>query len=290
MAKKKTAAKGKRPAGKAAPKPKNSTSKGKSVPAGKEKKGSGSKSSARTAGGKKSASPPARAKRSVVKAEGVAKRSVAKKQVVKKSSVKNAVVKKTPVKKAAVKKVAPKKSAAKKAPAKKVAAKKVVPAPKTGVRKPTTAPVKPAAPAPKAEAKPAERGAANKKMQDKEKVVMEFYMHSSPTALYELISTPSGFAEWYCQDVDVRDDQYTFIFGEEEREETTLIGKKLGEVIRFRRNDEEDYTFFEFRVRIDAMTNEVALVVTDHVLPEEIEATRNLWSAQIHDLMRVLGA
>ena len=61
-------------------------------------------------------------------------------------------------------------------------------------------------------------------------------------------------------------------------------------MIRFRRNDEEEYAFFEFRVRIDPMTNEVALVVTDHVRPREVEATRNLWSSQIHDLMRVLGA
>lgn len=124
----------------------------------------------------------------------------------------------------------------------------------------------------------------------KERVQLEFQMRSSPNMLYELISTPSGFSEWYCNDVNVRDDQYTFLWDGEE-EETTMIGRKVGEVIRFRRNDDEDpNAYFEFRVRIDAMTNEVALIVTDHAWPAEVEETRTLWNSQIGDLMRVLGA
>lgn len=120
---------------------------------------------------------------------------------------------------------------------------------------------------------------------------MEFYLNSTPTALYDQISSPSGFSEWYCQDVDVRGEQYTFIWEDGEREETTLIGRKLGEVIRFHRNNDEDpEAFFEFRIRVDAMTNEVALVVTDFAWPHEVEETRNLWGSQIHALMRVLGA
>jgi len=115
-------------------------------------------------------------------------------------------------------------------------------------------------------------------------------VRSTPTALYELISNPSGFSEWYCSDVNVRGDNWTFIWPDEE-EETTMIGRRLGEVIRFHRNDDEDEAaFFEFRIRIDAMTNEVALIVTDHAWPHEVDETRNLWSSQIASLIRVLGA
>ena len=125
----------------------------------------------------------------------------------------------------------------------------------------------------------------------KERVQIEFLVRSAPTVLFELISTPSGFAEWYCTDVNVRGDQYTFVWEGEEEEETTLIGRKIGEVIRFHRNDDEDdASYFEFRIRIDAMTNEVALIVTDHAWPNEVEATRNLWNTQIGSLLRVLGA
>jgi len=123
----------------------------------------------------------------------------------------------------------------------------------------------------------------------KQRVQLEFQVRGSPNVLYELISTPSGFSEWYCNDVNVRGDQYTFLWDGEE-EVTTMIGRRLGEVIRFRRNGDDDSAYFEFRVKVDPMTNEVALIVTDHALPEEVEATKALWSSQIASLLRVLGA
>jgi hypothetical protein len=124
----------------------------------------------------------------------------------------------------------------------------------------------------------------------KEKVQIEFAVRSTPHMLYELISTPSGFSEWYCDDVNVKGDEYTFMWQGEE-EATTMIGRKLGEVIRFRRHDDEDENaWFEFRVRIDAMTNDVALIVTDHAWPDEVDETRNLWNTQIANLLRILGA
>ena len=51
-----------------------------------------------------------------------------------------------------------------------------------------------------------------------------------------------------------------------------------------------DSAYFEFRIRIDDMTNEVALIVTDHAWPGDVENVRSLWSSQIANLTRVLGA
>lgn len=151
-----------------------------------------------------------------------------------------------------------------------------------------TTPKPSAAPSPEPKAVEAPKAVEKKPL--KERVTMEFQVNSAPNVLYELISTPSGFSEWYCDDVNVRGDQFTFMWNGEE-EPTTMIGRKLGEVIRFHRNDDEDEAaFFEFRIRIDAMTNEVALIVTDHAWPQEVEDTRNLWASQIANLVRVLGA
>jgi START-like superfamily domain len=169
------------------------------------------------------------------------------------------------------------------APSKKVVAATIAAVP-VAKASPTVAPTAPkSAPAPKP-SKSAERHVP------KERVTMEFMVHSAPNVLYELISTPSGFSEWYCDDVNVRGDQFTFMWGGEE-EATTLVGRKAPEVVRFHRNnDPDETTFFEFRIRIDAMTNEVALIVTDHALPGEVEETRSLWASQIASLIRVLGA
>ena len=258
----------------------------------------------------KAAKPKTKAKpvvRSKAPAKGAKVKPAAKPKAVKKAAAKKVVAAK-PIKK--IVKVAPKtspsrtsgkavaKKVAKPAPVKKTApvAKpapaKAAPAPKVAPAK--AAPAKAPAPVAKAEGMVAPKPMpkpAPKKLPLKERVVMEFYLNSTPTALYDLISSPSGFSEWYCQDVDVRDDQYTFIWGEQEREETTLIGRKLGEVIRFRRNDDEDpEAFYEMRIRVDAMTNEVCLVVTDHAWPPEVAETKQLWESQIHELKRVLGA
>lgn len=209
--------------------------------------------------------------------KAAAKQAVAKKPVVKKEAAKKAIVK------AAARRIDEPNRAKKQAPKTKVA-RPAPPAPKVSPAPPAPAPAPTPAP------KPTPTAAPVKKRPAKERVVMEFYLNSSPNALYDLLSTPSGFSEWYCQDVDVRGDQYTFIW-DGEREATTMIGRKLGEVIRFRRNDDDDpEAFFEFRVRIDAMTNEVCLVVTDHAWPDEVEETRNLWTSQIETLSRVLGA
>lgn len=286
MAKKKPTApksgkSGAKPARKAKPAPAKKTSSSKAT----KKKVAPAK---KVAAGKKAV-----AKSSAKKSPARGGKSLAKKVV----AVKKVVAKKP----AATKKVAPKKTASSPAkPAKPAPAIKPLKkaAPKAPEPKPTKVAAKekpaPAQPAPKAAPKPAAAPkpspAPAKKRPMKERVVMEFYLNSSPHALYELLSTPSGFSEWYCQDVDVRGDQYTFLW-DGEQEETTLIGRKLGEVIRFRRNDDEDpEAFFEFRVRIDAMTNDVCLVVTDHAWPSEVEETRNLWTSQIETLGRVLGA
>ncbi|MCB0794108.1 MAG: SRPBCC domain-containing protein [Flavobacteriales bacterium] len=124
----------------------------------------------------------------------------------------------------------------------------------------------------------------------KQVYVMEFLVRSAPTVLYNLISTPSGFSEWFCDDVNVKDDNYSFEW-DGETEVARCVGRKQGELIRFHWEDDDDPgSFFELRIRIDAMTQEVALVVTDHAWPREVESGRNLWSSQIATLQRVLGA
>jgi uncharacterized protein YndB with AHSA1/START domain len=124
----------------------------------------------------------------------------------------------------------------------------------------------------------------------KERYVLEFYLRATPGSLYDLISTPSGFSEWFCDDVDVRGDQFTFQWGSDEQI-ATCLGRKYGEMIRFHwENDDDPGSFFELRIRIDPMTNETCLVVTDHAWAKDVEESKALWASQIHTLQRVLGA
>lgn len=202
-----------------------------------------------------------------------------------------------PKKKVVLKKVVPvkgKKVVAKQQPTK---AAKPAPAKPKAIAVPVAKPL-PAAPkvAPKAPAKPAPtppappRPVAIKKRPLKEKFQIEFQVRSTPSALYDMLLSPSGFSEWYCDDVDVRGEEYTFKWGSEE-ERAMIIGQRQNEVTRFHRvGDEDDESYFEFRIKIDPITDEVALIVTDHCWPDEMENAKALWASQIANLARVLGA
>jgi hypothetical protein len=60
--------------------------------------------------------------------------------------------------------------------------------------------------------------------------------------------------------------------------------------IRFRwEDDDQDSSFFEFRIVTDELTNENALMVTDFVEDAEKKETIDLWNSQINSLKRCIG-
>ena len=124
----------------------------------------------------------------------------------------------------------------------------------------------------------------------KERFLVEFYMNATPGSLYDMISSPSGLSEWFCDDVDVRGDHFTFRWGSDERI-AQCLSRKFGELMRFQWEDDEDQgAYFELRIRTDPMTNETCLVVIDHEWPKDLDEAKALWGSQIHQLQRVLGA
>lgn len=129
-------------------------------------------------------------------------------------------------------------------------------------------------------------------MAEKEKFEMEYLLKTSPKVLDNMLSTPSGLSEWFAEDVNIKDDVYTFIWDGSE-EDARLLTKKSNAKIKWQWiEDEEDGidSFFEFRYDVDPMTKAVILTVTDHAEPDEVEEAKLLWEQQINDLKRVLGA
>ena len=127
-------------------------------------------------------------------------------------------------------------------------------------------------------------------MAEKVKYEIELIIKTSPKILYNMLSTPSGLSEWFADDVNIKNDVYTFMW-EGSEEQAKLISKKSPEYIKFQWLDDEDTdAYFELRIKIDPMTNEVALIVTDHCDTEdEIEEGRALWESQTSELKHVIG-
>lgn len=128
-------------------------------------------------------------------------------------------------------------------------------------------------------------------MSEKIKYVLEEPIRTSTGILYEMISTPSGLSEWFCDDVNVKSNSFIFIWdGSEEKAE--IVRKKNNEYIRFKwEEDEDEKSYFELRIKIDDLTKDIALVITDFSDTEEdVEEDELVWHSQIEDLKRILGA
>lgn len=122
----------------------------------------------------------------------------------------------------------------------------------------------------------------------KQKIVLEYPINSSPKVLFTRLSTPGGLAEWFADDVNLKGNTFSFIWeGAEQKAE--LLQKKENKFIRFRWVDEEPDTFFEFRINIDELTKDVALVISDFIEDDEKEDAIELWNTQVAELKHTIG-
>lgn len=124
----------------------------------------------------------------------------------------------------------------------------------------------------------------------REKLELEYEIKSAPGILFNRLVTPGGLAEWFADNVKINDNIYTF-FWENSEEEAKLLSSKDQEFVKFHWvEDDEDDAYFEFRIKIDEMTGDLALVVTDFVDSDEVEENSNLWDKQIGKLKMILGS
>lgn len=129
---------------------------------------------------------------------------------------------------------------------------------------------------------------------EKVKFQQEYLINASASIIYNCLTTPSGLSEWFADDVNIANDVYTFMWDGSE-EYARLLRSKKDEYVKFRwvedADDEGDKeTFFEIRLRIDALTQEIAILVTDFADDDEVEEAQLLWDSQIDRLKRVLGS
>jgi len=124
----------------------------------------------------------------------------------------------------------------------------------------------------------------------KEKYTQEYFMRSSPHVLYNYISAPSALAEWFADNVVNKNGIFTFTW--EGADEVAKLVSKTKEVsIRFQWiEDEGTDCYWEMAVKIDSLTKDVALIVTDFAEPDEIEESKQLWDQQIDSLKHIIGS
>ena len=127
-------------------------------------------------------------------------------------------------------------------------------------------------------------------MSAKIKFEIEFPIHASPHMLYQYFGTPSGLSEWFADNVNSRGEIYTFIWDGSE-EQAKVLQERPEEKIKFKwLEDEEEKTYFEFRIEVDEITKDVSLIITDFSDEDELEESKMFWENQIDELKHTIGA
>lgn len=122
---------------------------------------------------------------------------------------------------------------------------------------------------------------------NKVKIELEYVINCSPKVLFNRLSSASGLAEWFADDVAVNGKKFTFVW--DDNEQVAILGfKKENLLVRFDWVDEE--TYFEFKITRDELTGDVSLLITDFADPDELDEIRSLWDSQVTILKHVVGS
>lgn len=125
-------------------------------------------------------------------------------------------------------------------------------------------------------------------MEDRVSFTLEFLFRASPTILYRFVTTPSCLIRWFCDEVDITDETFTFVWsGAEEAAE--MIDDIEDERVRFHWEDTDDKEYLEFRFSRSPVTGETILEITDFCDADEVDDQKQLWGSQVKMLRQETG-
>ena len=121
------------------------------------------------------------------------------------------------------------------------------------------------------------------------KIELEYVLNCSPKAVFARLSSPEGLNEWFADKVEAEKDIFTFTWDKTESK-AKLSAIKENRFVRFEWLGMENTNYFEFKISVHELTNDLAIIITDFAEQEEQKDVIFLWDAQISKLKRILGA
>lgn len=127
-------------------------------------------------------------------------------------------------------------------------------------------------------------------MAGKIQIQLEYAINCSPKVLFNRLSTAAGLTEWFADDVRVKGNLFTFIWGKTSLNAEKKIHRE-NKLVRYEWvGDDLDESYFEFVINQDDLTNDVSLTIIDFTEEDEMTEVRSLWDAQIAKLKHLLGS
>ncbi len=119
--------------------------------------------------------------------------------------------------------------------------------------------------------------------------VFDYAIRSSPSILYNFLTTPEGLAQWFADHVDNTDVEYSF-FWDGSEETATLLESEEDHYVRFRMEDSDEGEFLEFKIEKSEISNDTILFITEFLEDYDVDDQQIFWDAQIDQLKSRIGA
>ena len=124
---------------------------------------------------------------------------------------------------------------------------------------------------------------------DRVQINLEYLFRASPTILYQFLTTPECLIRWFCDEVNIQGNTFTFGWGGFE-EEAQLVEDIEDERVRFKwEHADHDEEFLEFRISQAPITGETILELTDFCDADEVDDQKHLWEKQMAQLQKETG-
>jgi uncharacterized protein YndB with AHSA1/START domain len=118
---------------------------------------------------------------------------------------------------------------------------------------------------------------------------LEYLLHCSPKLLFKQISTPSGLETWFADRVNVHGGDFEFVWNQSSNH-ADLVEIKNNSHVRFRWKETPASEFFEVRIKVDELTSDVSLLITDFCEEGEEAENKMYWDQAVATLRSRIGA
>lgn len=128
----------------------------------------------------------------------------------------------------------------------------------------------------------------------KNKFITEFEINASQKILFPYLSTASGLAQWFADDVNINEDKvYSFLWdGEQHR--ATKAAQRANVSVKFEfvpetEEDEDDPNYIELKLNVNELTQSVFIQITDYSDLDDEEEQQDLWENIVYSLKQLIG-
>ena len=121
------------------------------------------------------------------------------------------------------------------------------------------------------------------------KYTVDYLIKSSPTILFDFLSTASGLSQWFADRVEDNNADELVFFWEGYPEKAAIVDAVDNEFIRFEMESGEDEEYLEFRIEKSEVTADTILIITDFADKTDIPDQKKLWDSQIKTLTNRVG-